>query len=216
MREKYESLSLTVLKDLAKARNIKGVTGMKKAELVERMLEEDEKEKEREKPRRPENAAPQARTTYTQTAPHTSRNTYSQNAQQNPRSSYSQERSATQPNAQQPSDDANAIKEDIAGLDSGINVSGILEVMQDGFGFIRSENYMPGENDIYVSPSQIRRFNLKTGDIVSGNTRIKSEKEKFSALLYVTAVNGMNPGEAQRRTNFENLTPIFPNQRLRL
>lgn len=216
MREKYESLSLTVLKDLAKARNIKGVTGMKKAELVERMLEEDEKEKEREKPRRPENAAPQARTTYTQAAPHTTRNTYSQNAQQNPRSSYSQERSATQPNAQQPSDDANAIKEDIAGLDSGINVSGILEVMQDGFGFIRSENYMPGENDIYVSPSQIRRFNLKTGDIVSGNTRIKSEKEKFSALLYVTAVNGMNPGEAQRRTNFENLTPIFPNQRLRL
>ena len=94
--------------------------------------------------------------------------------------------------------------------------NGVLEVLADGYGFIRSENYLPGENDIYVSPSQIRRFNLKTGDIVSGNTRVKTEKEKFSALLYVTSVNGFSPSEAQKRKNFEDLTPIFPNQRIRL
>ena len=109
-----------------------------------------------------------------------------------------------------------AVKEDLSSLDSGNNVTGILEVMPDGFGFIRSYNYLPGDNDIYVSPSQIRRFNLKTGDIISGNTRIKTEKEKFSALLYVTAVNGYNPGEGHKRPNFEDLTPIFPNERHKL
>ena len=82
----------------------------------------------------------------------------------------------------------------IKNLDSGITVNGILEVMQDGFGFIRSDNYLPGENDVYVSPSQIRKFNLKTGDIICGNTRIKTQQEKFSALLYITTINGYQPG----------------------
>ena len=95
-------------------------------------------------------------------------------------------------------------------LDSGIEASGILEVMPDGYGFIRCENYLPGDGDVYVSPTQIRRFNLKTGDIVCGNTRIKTQGEKFSALLYVRSVNGYHPSEAQKRTGFENLTPIFP------
>ena len=85
-----------------------------------------------------------------------------------------------------------------------------------GYGFIRCENYLPGDGDVYVSPTQIRRFNLKTGDIVCGNTRIKTQGEKFSALLYVRSVNGYHPSEAQKRTGFENLTPIFPNERIRL
>ena len=72
----------------------------------------------------------------------------------------------------------------------------------------------PGENDIYVSPSQIRRFNLKTGDIIQGNIRIKTQGEKFSALLYVSSINGFHPSEGQRRYNFEDMTPIFPNERL--
>ena len=101
-------------------------------------------------------------------------------------------------------------------LDSGITTEGILEVMPDGYGFIRCENYLPGDGDVYVSPTQIRRFNLKTGDIVCGNTRIKTQGEKFSALLYVRSVNGYHPSEAQKRTGFENLTPIFPNERIRL
>ena len=108
------------------------------------------------------------------------------------------------------------VSEENASLDSGQMANGILEVMPDGFGFIRCENYLPGENDVYVAPSQIRRFNLKTGDIICGNTRVKNQGEKFSALLYVTSVNGYPPSEAQKRANFEDLTPIFPNVRLRL
>ncbi len=100
-------------------------------------------------------------------------------------------------------------------LDSGEKADGILEVMPDGYGFIRCENYLPGENDVYVAPSQIRRFRLKTGDIVSGNKRIRSQGEKFSALLYIESVNGYKPTEAAARTPFEDLTPIFPNERLR-
>lgn len=101
-------------------------------------------------------------------------------------------------------------------LDSGETKEGILEVMPDGYGFIRCDNYLPGENDVYVSPAQIRRFGLKTGDIVVGNTRIKSQGEKFSALLYVKSVNGFHPLEAQRRKKFEDLTPVFPNERIHL
>ena len=101
-------------------------------------------------------------------------------------------------------------------LDSGIVARGILEVMPDGYGFIRSANYLPGENDVYVAPSQIRRFGLKTGDIVEGNTRIKTQNEKFSALLYVKSINGYSPEIASRRKNFEDMTPIFPDRRLKL
>ena len=101
-------------------------------------------------------------------------------------------------------------------LDSGKMASGILEVMSEGFGFIRCANYLPGDNDVYVSPAQIRRFNLKTGDIVEGNMKIKSATEKFSALLYVQRVNGLPPAEAAKRVNFEDMVPIFPNERIRL
>ena len=105
---------------------------------------------------------------------------------------------------------------DIDRLDSGITAHGILEVLPDGYGFIRSANYLPGENDVYVSPSQIRKFNLKTGDILEGNTRIKTQQEKFSALLYLTKINDIDPMRAMRRTNFEDMTPIFPDERLRM
>ena len=105
---------------------------------------------------------------------------------------------------------------DIDRLDSGVIAHGILEVLPDGYGFIRSANYLPGENDVYVSPSQIRKFNLKTGDILEGHTRIKTQQEKFSALLYLTRINEMDPMKAMRRTNFEDMTPIFPDERLRL
>ena len=160
MREKYESLPLAELKAVAKARGIKGISTMKKDEVVEVMLLEDEKDRK--------------------------------------------EKEAKE----------SALSPEIAQLDSGVTVTGILEVMADGFGFIRSANYLPGENDIYVAPAQIRRFGLKTGDIITGNTKIKSEKEKFSALLYVTAINGMRPSDAARRKNFEDMTPIFPNERI--
>ena len=100
--------------------------------------------------------------------------------------------------------------------ESGDKVRGILEVMTDGFGFIRSANFLPGEDDIYVSPSQIRRFNLKTGDMISGNTRARAQGEKFGALLYVESVNGYPAEEARNRMVFEHMTPVFPYERIRL
>ena len=166
MREKYESLSLAALRDIAKARKLKGVSTMKKSELIELMLEQDEKDKAKEVKEEIKNEK--------------------------------------------------AGVADIEQLDSGMVAHGIIEVLPDGYGFIRSDNYLPGENDVYVSPSQIRRFGLKTGDIISGNTRIKTQAEKFGALLYLTKINGVSPSEATKRANFEDMTPIFPNERLRL
>ena len=172
-REKYESLPLATLKELAKARKMKGISGMKKRDLIEAMLALDEKEKQKEA---------------------------SEEAKEEVKEEMKEKKEET----------------DIEQLDSGHTANGILEVLQDGYGFIRCENYLPGENDVYVSPSQIRRFGLKTGDIIMGNTRIKTQGEKFSALLYVSTINGMRPFEAMKRKNFEDLTPIFPNRRIRL
>jgi len=93
-------------------------------------------------------------------------------------------------------------------------VEGILDIADGGFGFLRFENFYTSDNDIYVSPTQIRRFNLKTGDMIHGISRRPNKNEKFGALLYVNTVNGENPGAARQRPDFERLTPIFPNERL--
>lgn len=109
-------------------------------------------------------------------------------------------------------DDKSYLKE----LDSGEITQGILEVLPDGYGFLRMNNYLSGSNDIYVSPSQIRKFNLKTGDFIKGNVRIPRENEKFSALLFVSSVNGDSPITLFNRKNFEKLTPIYPFEKLKL
>ena len=93
---------------------------------------------------------------------------------------------------------------------------GVLEVLPDGYGFLRSENYLPGNHDIYVSIAQIRRFGLRTGDLVTGKTRPSKEGERFLALLYITAINGIDPEEAIKRKPFEELVPIYPNERFTL
>jgi len=101
-------------------------------------------------------------------------------------------------------------------IESDDPVEGVLEVLPDGYGFLRSDNYLSGSKDIYVSPSQIRRFNLKTGDLIRGKGRIPKEGEKFQALLYVQTVNGDPPEVAARRIPFEKLTPIYPDERITL
>jgi transcription termination factor Rho len=93
---------------------------------------------------------------------------------------------------------------------------GVLEVVDDGIGFLRAEKYMPGPNDVYVSQSQVKRFNLRTGDMVIGQVRPPKDNEKYFGLLRVDAVNGLNPEEARKRPNFEDLTPIFPLERFNL
>ena len=272
MREKYESLALVDLKEIAKARGIKGTSGMKKAEIIEAMLLEDEKEKnvpkeiegisavqenpvkERktpgkrsaEKGHEPRNAAEGKRTAESPRRGEeknvTGERTASgekaggneegkpryegRNQNEGRRTQYEPRGAGEGRNLNEGRSQGDGRQEGQkfvreeekypADLDSGITAHGILEVMPDGFGFIRCENYLPGENDVYVAPSQIRRFNLKTGDILEGNTRIKTQSEKFSALLYVKTINGYTPEVAMRRCNFEDMTPIFPNERLNL
>ena len=177
-KERYESLALQNLKEIAKKRGMKKISTLKKAELIEALLKKDE-----------EDAAQLAAVN-----------------------------GGRVPKADPKKPDTPIIhKNEFASeLDSGQMANGILEVMPDGYGFIRCANYLPGDNDIYVAPSQIRRFNLKTGDIVRGNIRVKTQGEKFGALLFVKTVNGLKPEEATKRYNFEDMTPIFPDDRIRL
>ena len=191
MREKYESLSVSALRDIAKARGIKGVTSIKKADLVEMMLAEDEKDKAKQEEKSRENNSKESST----------------------KENIIKEEKARE---EKPREDKGKDEKFPSELDSGMQANGILEVMPDGFGFIRCENFLPGENDVYVSPSQIRRFNLKTGDIIEGNIRVKTQNEKFSALLFVKKINGFAPEIAGRRGNFEDMTPVFPDERIKL
>ena len=99
---------------------------------------------------------------------------------------------------------------------SGNPCGGILEVMPDGFGFTRSDNFMPGDSDVYVNPAIIKRYRLKTGDVIHGLSRAKNPNERYAALSYIETVNGKPLSEMFRRRSFESLTPIFPNRRIRL
>lgn len=176
MKEKLQTLPLTKLREIAKDKNIKGTSTMKKAELIEALLA------------LPENESGNDR---------------------NDRSDKHTVKTGT-------SDDTVKQEYDPELVDTSSEANGILEVLAEGYGFIRCANYLPGENDVYVSPAQIKRFGLKTGDVIIGNKKIKNQGEKFSALLYIKSVNGYSVAEVMRRPSFEKLTPIFPNERLHM
>lgn len=243
MREKYESLSVAALKDLAKARGLKGISALKKAEVVEAMLAEDRRLMQIKKRDDEAHAKKELAAKSQQTEPAAAENRgngarennhrYERPAMQRraPQREYSHDgarESAVREQREQrdmraetatrsfEEDDFDQSEQINSSLDSGVTANGILEVMQEGYGFIRCENYLPGDNDVYVSPSQIRRFRLRTGDILCGNTRVRTQGEKFAALLYITTINGYPPAIACRRKRFEDLTPIFPNERLRM
>jgi len=203
MREKYETLALADLRAIAKTRGIKGTSTLKKEELIELMLAEDEKDKAKGRDITPKAIVKSADRTESDKAG--ADKSTSERAQ-----TAAIEKPA--PSSKEVYDITNYPKE----LDSGETVNGILEVMSDGYGFIRSDNYLPGDADVYVSPSQIRKFGLKTGDILIGNTKIKGPTEKFAALLYIRTINGYTTEECAKRYNFENMTPIFPNERIKL
>jgi len=242
MREKYESLALAELREIAKARGMKRISGLKKAELIELMLAEDEKDKEAGKDVEPKPVLRGMREPSFAASSNISgdkvnrherreRTPREQNGGNNAERMPREQKASTADNnngnnAERPAREQRTAPEGVENrqsdekfpseLDSGMTARGILEVMPDGFGFIRSENFLPGENDVYVAPSQIRRFGLRTGDIIEGNTRIKTMNEKFSALLYLKKVNGFPPELATRRRSFEDMTPVFPDKRIKL
>ena len=233
----FKEMTLLQLKAYAKEKGIRGVSTLKKDQLVEKLMaseknEEKKVEESSKKVQEPEKKEKSHRYTshtnnrnnrrnHNETNEHYSekkKNTESETAlnetgveEHKVSEDFMENESTNNENAARENK-----KNDLSSLDSGNVANGILEVMPDGYGFIRCENYLPGENDVYVSPSQIRRFNLKTGDILVGNIRIKTQNEKYSALLYVQSVNGYKPFDAAKRKNFEDLTPIFPNERISL
>ena len=277
MKEKLKTLSLAELKELAKAQGLKGISSMRKQQLIDwlaerweaevkKQQEEKEAKAEAEPPKeeapkaeapkeepprpaepasaekpaepapdvRPAEKAPSVRPGNAGQTGRTERRREERRPQQQVREAPQVRPAQAAPAPQvRPAQAAPAPKprpaqadaadplahlpEELQGAaDRDSVASGILEVMPDGFGFLRSENYLSGDNDVYVSPSQIRRFNLRTGDIVTGVRRIKTEKEKFAALLYVNTVNGKRPMDMQKRVNFEDMTPIFPDERIHL
>ncbi len=182
----YEKMTLQELKAAAKESGVKKITGLKKSELVALLMQSEQSKESHTEKKVVEKKEPEKR-----------------------------ERIPDKRMQKTKEDGKNSFVPD-ASLDSGKEAHGILEVMSDGYGFIRCENYLPGENDIYVSPAQIKKFNLKTGDIIIGNQKIKTDKEKFAALLYIKKINGYSLEEAMKRKSFEELTPIFPNERISL
>ena len=212
MKEKYESLALADLKAIAKARGLKGTSSMKKDEVIELMLKEDELDLAKGKDVAPKSIVKSASAPAPRSARGDDNAPKKDGADNTAKDAPAAKDTDTQASRNEVYDASNYPVE----LDSGVVASGILEVMPDGYGFIRCENFLPGDNDVYVSPSQIRKFGLKTGDYLIGNTRVRTQTEKFAALLYVRTINGFTPDETSKRYNFEDMTPIFPDERIKL
>jgi len=203
MRARYESIGLVDLKAMARNRGIKIVTGMKKSDVVDAMVAMDDMEAKKKAAEEAAKAAEKAaekpaEVKEVKEAPKTEGTA--------PAPLEGQETRMVAPSGEEYN----------PALDTGVESGGILEVMADGFGFIRGTNYLPGERDIYISPGQIRRFGLRTGDMLMGHLKVKAATEKFQAMLYLTSLNGMPVDQATKRYQFENMTPIFPNERIKL
>ena len=198
-RETYAEMTLVDLKNKAKELGIKNISKMKKNEIIDELVKVTPNTIEKNGVILREKIAPKAKEQVNVT------NNYSNNHENRDNYSMTEEEKEEK-------------KERLKVMinESGSS-KGVLEVQENNnFGFLRCNNYLTGENDIYVSPSQIRRFNLRTGDEVQGKVREAKDGEKFKALLFVEKVNGDNPEKAIGRKNFETLTPIYPNERLHL
>lgn len=197
MREKLQSLPVGELREIAKSNGIKSVSTLRKQQLIDMILEVTERNEKKDGVEKMAESVVDSKEEKTENV--TEQKSTGDNVRHRRRHH---------------SD--NLEHKDEVPQETGITRTGILEVMPDGFGFIRCDNYLPGEDDVYVAPSQIKRFRLKTGDFVTGRVREKRENEKFGALYYVDMVNGETLDKVLQRPNFEELTPIFPNERLHL
>ena len=190
-----KSKKVVELREIAKTFGLQGYEKMKKADLIANLMREDPKEENSSKDDHDKSVHsrdPQPGSNHEPRVPHESRDNHEQR----------EPRESREP------------RETREGRDDRFEVEGILELAEDGFGFLRFNNFLTSEKDIYVAPAQIRRFNLKTGDKIKGICRHPNDGNRFGALLYVVSVNGDEPGAAIKRPDFESLTPIFPNERL--
>ena len=193
-----KSKKVVELREIAKTFGLQGYEKMKKADLIANLMREDPKEENSSKDDHDKSVHsrdPQPGSNHEPRVPHESRESRDNRETRETRES------------REP-------RETREGRDDRFEVEGILELAEDGFGFLRFNNFLTSEKDIYVAPAQIRRFNLKTGDKIKGICRHPNDGNRFGALLYVVSVNGDEPGAAIKRPDFESLTPIFPNERL--
>ena len=275
MREKLETLPLSELRELAKQLGIRRTSGIRKADLIEQILQASEgqtgagnaeapsaeseadsakasaaglvekpasktrakksaaKKAEAEKAEPTEEKAPAeekaAETTERRQNGRrvTRRNasdqrqngrrvTRSNNSEKNGERKDKDDRAERNDRGERASTERQPKNPEQAVLDAGEPAEGILEIMQEGFGFLRGENFMSGDTDVYVSPSQIRRFGMRTGDVIAGIKKLPRGNEKFGALLYVNSINGRPADSVKGRPHFEDLTPIFPDKRIHL
>lgn len=196
-REIYSEMTLVDLKNKAKELGIKNISKLKKSELIDELVKVTPNSIEKNGVVLREKIAPKIR---------------EKESTNNTNNGYStRENNITEEQKEEKKEKLKVI------INESGSAKGVLEVQENNnFGFLRCDNYLTSENDIYVSPSQIRRFNLRTGDEVQGKVREAKDGEKFKALLFVEKVNGDNPEKAIGRKNFETLTPIYPNERLHL
>lgn len=193
-----KSKKVVELREIAKTFGLQGYEKMKKADLIANLMREDPKEENSSKDDHDKSVhsrEPQPGNNHEPREPRESREGRDNREPREPHES------------REP-------RESREGRDDRFEVEGILELAEDGFGFLRFNNFLTSEKDIYVAPAQIRRFNLKTGDKIKGICRHPNDGNRFGALLYVVSVNGDEPGAAIKRPDFESLTPIFPNERL--
>ena len=200
--ENYKEMTLVNLKEIAKEKGIKNISKLKKSELIEELVKITPNKIEKNGVILTEKIAPKNRNI--EASIHIDENVNNEAYASDSRDRYNVTEEEKKERLKVMINESNSSK-------------GVLEIQENNsFGFLRCSNYLTGENDIYVSPSQIRRFNLRTGDEVEGKVREAKDGEKFKALLFVEKVNGESPDKAIGRKNFENLTPIYPNERLHL
>ncbi|MDO4317755.1 MAG: transcription termination factor Rho [Lachnospiraceae bacterium] len=246
MDKAYQDRSLVDLKLLAKERGLTGVSTMKKQDVIALLTAYDEKMKKEaearrtdalpraaeahvrreEHPSRRDEGTPRSNVSVRRVVPRAAHSENERREGTRPETERrevsrveNERREGTRPEGDRRENlrPESGVSSDLSHLDTGVTKVGILEIPpESGFGFIRCDNFLPGEDDVYVSPAQIRRFNMKTGDIICGNLKVKNAGEKYSALLYVKSINGRPPEEAVKRPRFEDLTPVFPHERIHL
>lgn len=203
--ENYNEMTLVNLKEIAKEKGIKNISKLKKSELIEELVKITPNKIEKNGVILTEKIAPKNRNI--EASIHIEENVNNEAYVSNSKERYN----VTEEEKEEKKERLKVM------INESNSSKGVLEIQENNsFGFLRCNNYLTGENDIYVSPSQIRRFNLRTGDEVEGKVREAKDGEKFKALLFVEKVNGESPDKAIGRKNFENLTPIYPNERLHL